>query len=112
MQKLLWFSGLIALAACSHDSATGPAAQCPAVAQAAPANVTMSVLQTITVSMTLKAGCPVPIVRNETPTVLQVDVLSSTELHVTGRIAGDGRLRVRSGVDTMVSTVVSIAVIP
>jgi hypothetical protein len=103
---------LVAVDACDKDSAASSAPMCQAIAQAAPLSTTIRVAEAVTVAFTIDGGCPAPIIRNETPTVVQVDAMSVGLVRVTGLAAGQGRIRVRSGVDTLVTTVVSVSVTP
>jgi len=96
----------------SPEIAGANPAGCRAVAAAAPSNVTISVGQSANISLTIEQGCPAPLVRNDTPSILQVDSVSFGFARATGRAPGAGRLIIRSGVDTLVATTVSITVTP
>ena len=62
---------------------------------------------TVTIAATMEDGCPAPIVRNETPNILQLDSVGVSTFTVTGKGIGDGRIRIRSAVDTTVTQVLS-----
>ena len=114
--KLLVCCGMIGAAACNLDIAPEVAGAnpsgCRAIATAAPSNVTIGVGQSVNIAMTIEQGCPAPLVRNDTPAIVQVDSVSLGFARATGRAPGAGRLIIRSGVDTLVSTTVSITVTP
>ncbi|MDB4873832.1 MAG: hypothetical protein JWM41_278 [Gemmatimonadetes bacterium] len=88
-------------------------APCRAIAQFSPASVTLAVAQSVTIATTVEAGCPAPIVRNETPGVIQLDTIaagSSGVFRVRGLVAGSGRVRVMSAVDSAVSGTLTVTV--
>ena len=64
----------------------------------------------VTIAATTEEGCPVPIVRNETPDILQLDSVGVARFTVIGKGIGDGRIRILSAVDTLVTQVLSITV--
>ena len=110
MLKLAGPVGLLLLGACDHAAAPAALPACRAIAQAAPTSASIPVGASITVVATLEVGCPAPLLRNETPVVLQVDSIAPGSIRVTARTVGEGRLRIRSGVDTLVSVVIPVTV--
>jgi hypothetical protein len=103
------------VAACSASVPSVPSdagRRCQAIAQAAPQSASIHVSETIVVGTTWDGGCPRPLVRNETPDVVGMDTVGLATIRLTGIVPGRGRIRVRSGVDTMVSMVVPIDVVP
>jgi hypothetical protein len=104
------------VAACNADSAPELAganpAGCRAAASAAPATASVAVGQSVTIAVSVQQGCPAPLLRNETPTIIQIDSGSLGSVRATGLLPGNGRLTVRSGADTLVATTVSITVTP
>jgi len=107
---LLWIAGL---AACGGtDQEVAPQTGCRAIAQARPSSVLIAVSQTVHVALTQDGGCPAPIATNETPAVIRLEFQSATELEIAGLAAGAGRIRVRSPIDTTVTSLVSITVTP
>ena len=113
---LLVSCGAVAAVACNADStpelAGANPSGCRAVASASPSSTTLLVGQSVTIALSVEQGCPAPIVRNETPTVIQTDSASLGSIRATGLTPGNGRLTVRSGVDTLVTATVSITVTP
>ena len=112
--KLFICCGMIGAAACNLSDAPEIAGAnpsgCRAIAAAAPSSVTIGVGQSVNIAMTIEQGCPAPIVRNDTPAIVQLDSVSLGFARATGRAPGAGRLIIRSGVDTLVATTVSITV--
>lgn len=118
--RLLFVAGgIVSAAACNPSSSpeiagtnppSGSSSGCRAIALAAPNLVTLSVGQSVDIAMTVESGCPAPLLRNDTPTILQVDSLAIGFARVSGRSPGAGRLTVRSGVDTLVTASVLITV--
>jgi hypothetical protein len=100
------------LLACDQRATTGVSTTCRSIAQAAPSTATIAIGSSVNVALALEAACPIPLIRNETPILLQVDSLAPASIRVTGRASGSGRVRVRSGVDTLVSAIVSVTVMP
>ena len=72
---------------------------------------TVSVGGTLTVAVTADGGCPLPTVRNETPSIIQLDSVAPTTFRVTGKAVGTGQIRVRSAVDTLVTQLLSVTVV-
>jgi hypothetical protein len=107
---------LTALVACNADSAPEVAGAnpsgCRAVASASPSTTTISVGQSVNIALSIEQGCPAPVLRNQTPTIIQIDSSSLGLVRATALSPGAGRLTVRSGVDTLVATTVSITVTP
>ena len=116
MKPLLLCCGVVAVVACNVSSAPQLAGAnpggCRAIASASPTTATMSVGQSINIALAVEQGCPAPILRNETPTILRIDSTSLGFARATGLSAGTGRLTVRSGLDTLIATTVSITVTP
>jgi hypothetical protein len=106
----------LTLAACERapTSTATPnvSARCSGAPQVGPATATVHPAESVTFAVSLEMGCPEPLIRNETPGILQLDAVSPTLIRVTGRAAGDGRMRVRSGPDTLASTVIPVTVQP
>jgi len=66
----------------------------------------------VTVALNRDLSCPFPLVRNETPSILEVVSPSPTTIQITGLVIGNGRVRIRAGSDTLVSTIIAVTVIP
>ena len=98
MRPSAWLVFVLGLGACDTSETSGALPSCRAIAQADPSTATIPVGSAVTVVATAESGCPVPLVRNETPTVIQTDSGAVTTVRVTGRAIGDGRVRIRSGV--------------
>jgi hypothetical protein len=98
--------------ACDEHTTAARAAPCRPIAQAGPSAATIAVAASVTIAVSIESGCPAPLVRNETPAVLQVDSVSLGLIRIVGRATGSGQVRVRSGVDTLVSALVSVTVTP
>lgn len=96
---------------CDSSSTPATLSSCQAIAQATPVNSTIPVGAAITVAVTADGGCPRPTVRNETPTVIQLDTIDALSYRVTGRAIGTGHIRVRSGLDSLVTQLLSITVV-
>ena len=116
MKLVLFSCGVVAVVACNVSSSPELAGSnpngCRAVAAASPSTATMSVGQSVSFSLSVEQGCPSPILRNETPTIIQIDSTSLGFVRAKGLSPGTGRLTVRSGVDTLIATTVSITVTP
>jgi hypothetical protein len=112
MLKLCFSAFLLILAGCDHTATPASLTSCRVIAQAAPTTANIPVGASITVVATREAACPAPLLRNETPAVLQVDSIAPSMIRVTGRAVGEGRLRIRSGVDTLVSMAIPVTVTP
>jgi hypothetical protein len=116
MKLVLVCCGIAAVAACNVSSSPELAganpAGCRAVASASPSTTSMAVGQSVNIALSVEQGCPAPILRNETPTIIQIDSASLGFVRATGLAPGTGRLTVRSGVDTLIATTVSITVTP
>lgn len=116
MKLLLVCCGIAGVAACNISSSPELAGAnpggCRAIASASPSSVSLAVGQSINIALTIEQGCPAPLLRNETPTIIQIDSSSLGALRATGLTPGNGRLTIRSGVDTLVATTVSITVTP
>jgi len=116
MKPLLLCCGVVAVVACNVSSAPELAGAnpggCRAIAAASPNTATVSVGQSINIALSVEQGCPAPILRNETPTIIQIDSTSLGFLRARGLSPGTGRLTVRSGIDTLIATTVSITVTP
>ena len=114
MKLLLVCCGIAAITACNVSSAPELAganpAGCRAVASASPSNASLAVGQSVNIALSIEQGCPAPLLRNETPTIIQIDSSSLGGVRATGLSPGNGRLTIRSGVDTLVATTVSITV--
>ncbi len=102
--------------ACNVDSAPQLAGAnptgCRAAVAASPSSASVAVGQSVSIALSVEQGCPAPLLRNETPTIVQIDSTSLGFVRATGLSPGNGRLTVRSGSDTLVATTVSITVIP
>ena len=103
--------GVLLLGACDTNSTPAALRSCQAIAQGTPSAAVIRAGTAITVAVTADGGCPLPLVRNETPTIIQVDSIGVLTFRVTGRAIGDGRIRIRSGVDTLVTQVLSFTVV-
>lgn len=116
MKLFLVSCGIATAVACNQSSSPELAGAnpngCRAVASATPSSTTIAVGQSVNIALAVEQGCAAPILRNETPTIIQVDSASLGFLRATGLSAGNGRLTIRSGVDTLVATTVSITVTP
>jgi hypothetical protein len=116
MKPLLICCVVAVAAACNVDSAPELAGAnpsgCRAAASASPSTATVAVGQSVGIALSVEQGCPAPLVRNETPTIIQIDSASLGFVRATGLSPGNGRLTVRSGADTLVATTVSITVTP
>jgi hypothetical protein len=116
MKPIFLCCGVVAVVACNVSSSPELAgsnpAGCRAVAAASPSTATMSVGQSVNLTLSVEQGCPAPLLRNETPTIIQIDSTSLGFVRARGLSPGTGRLTVRSGVDTLVATTVSITVTP
>jgi hypothetical protein len=116
MKLLLVGCGIVGVAACNVSSSPELAGAAPggcrAVASASPSNVSLAVGQSANIALSVEQGCPAPLLRNETPTIIRIDSASLGAIHATALSPGNGRLTIRSGVDTLVSTTVSITVTP
>lgn len=101
---------LCAAVACGDESPVA-SRSCRAIAQAAPISITFAVGAVVTLATSIEAGCPAPIVRNETPAILEVT--GSVGLFQVKALAlGTGRIRVLSAVDTTVTQLALYTVIP
>jgi len=113
---LLACCGVAVAAACNVSSAPELAGAnpngCRAAASASPSTATVAVGQSVTIAVSLEQGCPAPLIRNETPAIIQIDAGSLGSVRATGLSPGNGRLTVRSGADTLLATTVSITVTP
>lgn len=85
---------------------------CRAVASATPSSTSMAVGQRVNIALSVEQGCPAPILKNETPTIIQIDSASLGFVRALGLSPGNGRLTIKSGVDTLIATTVSITVTP
>ena len=116
MKLFLVCCGIAAVAACNVSSAPELAGAnpngCRAVASAAPSTTSLAVGQSVNISLSVEQGCPAPLLRNETPTIIQIDSTSLGFARATGLSPGNGRLTIRSGVDTLVTATISITVTP
>jgi hypothetical protein len=116
MKPVLVCCGIAVVVACNVDSAPQVAGAnpsgCRAVAAATPSATSISVGQSINIALSIEQGCPAPLLRNETPTIVQIDSASLGLVRATALSPGNGRLTIRSGVDTLVATTVSITVTP
>jgi hypothetical protein len=116
MKPLLLCCGVVAVVACNVSSSPELAGAnpsgCRAIAAASPNAATVSVGQSVNIALSVEQGCPAPILRNETPTIIQIDSTSLGFLRARGLSPGTGRLTVRSGIDTLIATTVSITVTP
>jgi len=100
----------VVIVGCDNNPTRAVLAACAATASVAPTSARIAVGDNITISETLEAGCPTPIVRNDSPSLLQVDSVAAGMIRVTGLAVGSGTLRILSGVDTLVSTAVTVTV--
>lgn len=116
IKLLLLFGGVAVAMSCNVNSAPELAganpAGCRAAASASPSTATVAVGQSVSIALSVASGCPAPLLRNETPAIIQIDSGSFGSVRATGRSPGTGRLTVRSGADTLVATTVSITVTP
>lgn len=104
--------GLASIIACDNRPLVAVIPSCLPVIGASPANAIINVSGTVTVDLALNGSCPPALVRNETPTIIQVDSLSAASIRITALTVGNGRVRIRAGGDTLVSTIVPVTVIP
>jgi len=116
MKLLLGCCGVAAVAACNISSSPELAGAnpsgCRALAAATPSATSMAVGQRVNIALSVEQGCPAPILRNETPTIIQIESASLGFVRALGLSPGNGRLTIRSGVDTLIATTVSITVTP
>jgi hypothetical protein len=63
------------------------------------------------IATTAGAGCPPPLVQNQTPSVIQLDSGTAVTFRVTGLAVGNGRVRIQSSVDTLVAFIIPVTVI-
>lgn len=116
MKPFLVCCAMAVVVGCNADSAPEVAGAnpsgCRAIAAAAPSTTTLSVGNSINIAVSIEQGCPAPILRNETPAIIQIDSSSLGLVRATALSPGNGRLTIRSGVDTLVATTVSITVTP
>ena len=116
MKLLLGCCGVVAVASCNISSSPELAGAnpsgCRALAAATPSATSMAVGQRVNIALSVEQGCPAPILRNETPTIIQIDSASLGFVRALGLSPGNGRLTIRSGVDTLIATTVSITVTP
>jgi hypothetical protein len=115
--KVLFACCGVAVAAACNVSSTPELAganptACRAAASASPSTATVAVGQSVSIAVAVEQGCPAPLLRNETPTIIQIDAGSLGAVRATGLSPGTGRLTIRSGADTLVATTVSITVTP
>ena len=110
MRNYTWLVFVLCLGACDTGETSATLPSCRAIAQAAPLAATIPVGSAITIAATAEVGCPLPLVRNETPAVIQIDSVAVATVRVTARAVGDGRVRIRSGVDTLVSIAIRVTV--
>ncbi|MEP6495988.1 MAG: hypothetical protein ABJF01_25130 [bacterium] len=102
------FAGV--LNGCDDAPTIAGGTQCLATVNFSPTSANMAVGDSVRIAISVDGGCPAPIVRDETPAVLQVDVLSTGVFRVQGLSAGAGRVRILSAVDTTVSGVFTASV--
>jgi hypothetical protein len=107
-RKWVLLAGLCAVAGCSENMS--PATTCAALAKFPPASLTLFVGDVVSFSTTTTAGCPISIVRNETPAIIQVDSVALATYHVKGLAKGTGRIRVIAAADTTVSGLLTVTV--
>ena len=117
MKPFLVCCGIAVVVACGDISSAPEVAGanpsgCRAIASAAPSTARISVGQSVNIAVSVEQGCPAPILRNQTPTIIQIDSSSLGLVRATALSPGTGRLTIRSGVDTLVATTVSITVTP
>lgn len=110
MRNYSWLIFVPCLGACDTGKTPATLPSCRAIAQAAPLAATIAVGSAITIAATAEVGCPLPLVRNETSTVIQIDSVAVATVRVAARAIGDGRVRIRSGVDTLISIVIPVTV--
>jgi hypothetical protein len=104
-------ASLLILSGCDSSSTPLVVAGCHAIAQATPLVGRIPLGTAITVATTQEGGCPAPLVRNETPSIIRIDTAGAPpRIRVTGVAIGEGRVRVRSGVDTLVSVTLEMTV--
>ena len=102
---------LAAIACGDSDPSTEPAT-CRAFVQFGPRTATLRVGETVAVAFTAEAGCPGLRVRSETTGIVGMLQVSTTGMTVVGIAPGEGRIRLRSGVDTTVTDVAVFSVLP
>ena len=94
---------------CKEAMTSSVPAACRVTPVITPLTATIPVGSAVTFASTLEGGCPLPLFRNETPAILQLDSVAAS-VRVRGLGAGIGRFRVRAGADTTLSTVISVVV--
>lgn len=97
--------------ACDRNPSTAELRSCEAIAQATPLFSLLGLGANVTIAVATEDGCPAPIVRNETPDILKLDSVGVATFTITGKGIGDGRIRIRSAVDTLVTQLLSITVV-
>jgi hypothetical protein len=110
--RILALAFAFGLTACDQAPSVALLPTCQPSVQVAPANPSIRVGQSVDIALTLDSRCPPALVRNETPGVLQVDVLSTTSVRATGRSVGNGVVRVLSPADTLVTATAFVTVTP
>ena len=100
------------LGACDTSPSTAVIRSCQVIAQGAPSSAIIPIGTAITVAVAAEAACPQPLVRNETPTIIRMDSVDVNTFRVTGTAIGDGRIRIRSRIDTTVTQVLTMTVVP
>ena len=107
-----WTLGLaLTVAACDQNSSLAAAPSCRAIAQFAPRSATIHVGDSVVVGFTIQSGCPAPLARNQTPSILQVNQPSAGGIHIVGLAAGSGRVRILAAVDTTLADSVQVTVL-
>jgi len=110
--KLAPILATLLLVACDYRPSIATIPDCVPVVEAAPSSAIISLSSSVTVALNRDLSCPFPLVRNETPSILEVVSPSATTIQITGLVIGNGRVRIRSGSDTLVSTIIAVTVIP
>jgi hypothetical protein len=102
--------GLLALVGCDSNASLGGVVSCRPTATVAPLTAAMHVADTLRFTASVDGGCSAPLVRNDTPNLIQVDDVSPGIFRVTGLAVGTGRFRVLSSLDSTVSATAAITV--
>ena len=102
--------GLLVFSACDTTPTVARFSGCRPLASVAPIAAAIHIADTLRFATSVESGCPSPLLRNDTPTVIRVDSISASIFRVTGLTVGTGRVRVVSPVDTTVAASVAITV--
>jgi hypothetical protein len=111
MRKYICFVFVLCLGACDTNATPAALPFCRAIPQATPLAATIPLGSVFVIATTVGAGCPPPLVQNQTPAVIQLDSGTVATFRVTGLAIGNGRIRIQSSVDTLVAIIIPVTVI-